>query len=148
MQSTTRMVPTLVVALLAGFVRSLQLYAPQVVTRQGGDATQLAVVLPALGLLSVVLSPIGTALAGYVWGLGADVRAQWPRFTIAAVLAALVGFGVGTLAAMGLLLGSGPAGAGVIARQVAYSFIPAVGLVGVGLVALAGGAIAAFRRPA
>jgi hypothetical protein len=148
MQSVTRMVPALVVALLAGFVRSLQLYAPQVVARQGVDASQLAVILPAMGLLAVVLSPVGTAITGYLWGLGADVRAEWARFTLGAVLAALAGFGVGTLLMVSLLLGTSAAAFPAVLGQVGYSVIAAIGLVGVGLVALAGGAIAAFRRPA
>lgn len=146
MQSATRMVPAIAVAFLAGLLRALQLYAPQIVASRGIDAQQLGLILPLIGLLALAVSPFGAAIAGYVWGIGADVRDQWLRFTVTVVLGALAGFVVMSVVMIGLLVGTGSTHPGPIVRQVAYSVIPALGLVGVGFSALAGGAIGEFRR--
>lgn len=147
MQSASRMVPAIAIALLAGLLRAVQLYAPQMVASRGIGAQQLGLILPLLGLLTLAVSPFGAVIAGYVWGIGADVSEEWLRFTVTIVLAALAGFVVMSLLMVGLLVGTGSTDTGPVVRQVAYSVIPALGLVGVGFSALAGGAIGQFRRP-
>lgn len=145
MQSATRMVPAIAVAFLAGLLRGVQLYAPQMAASRGMEAQQLGLLLPLIGLLALAVSPFGAAIAGYVWGIGADVPDQWLRFTGAVVLGAVAGFVVSSLLMVGLLVGTGTTQPGPVVGQVAYSVVPALGLVGVGFSALAGGAIGEFR---
>jgi len=147
MQSATRMIPAFVIALLAGVVSAIQLYAAPLVVSQGVGADQLQLLLPALGLLSIAVSPFGAAVAGYVWGRQADVPADWLRFTGATVLAAFVGFLGTVIALLALLVGAGAMQPTALAGQLPYAIISSLGIVSVGLVALAGGAVAEFRSP-
>lgn len=145
MRVAARSLPALVVALLAGAIRAFQLYGPRLLTSGGFDVRQLGLVLPFIGIVAILLSPVGTVIAGYVWGMDVSVRDGWMQFTGGVILVAIVGF-VGTSTIMlALLLGSRAAGFGALLSQAAYFLISAVGLVSVGLVALAGAAIAEFR---
>lgn len=146
MQPSIRMLPALVVAFLAGTLRAGQGYASLVLVSYGFHAEQLSVVLPGLGLLALVLSPFGAAIAGYVWGVNVDVRERWLSFTVLTFLAAVVGFLATTLLMLALVVaGSGGQDLTAIAAQTAYQLITAVGLLGVALIALAGAGIAEFR---
>lgn len=146
MLPSKRMLPALVVALLAGAVRSAQLYLPRLATSQGMQASELSLMVPAIGLFSLAVSPFAAVVVGYLWGTRADVQKRWLPFLLGTIVAAYVGF-LGTTLLLVLLISSlaGAPEFGALARQFTYSLVSGLGLVSVGLVALAGGAIAEFR---
>ena len=146
MQPSIRMLPALIVALLAGSIRAAQLYLPRLATRQGFQASELSILVPAIGLLALAVSPFGAVVVGYIWGTRADVRNRWLAFLAGTIVAAFIGF-IGTSLLLVLLISmlAGAPELGVLTRQITYSLVSGLGLVSVGLVALAGGAIAEFR---
>lgn len=146
MLPSIRMVPALIVALLAGSIRAAQLYLPRLATRQRMQASDLSILVPVIGLLALAVSPFGAVIVGYIWGTRADVRNRWKPFLLGTIVAAFVGF-IGTSLLLVLLISllAGAPEFGALARQVTYSLVSGLGLVSVGLVALAGGAIAEFR---
>jgi hypothetical protein len=110
------------------------------------DTAELGVLLPLLGISSLLVSPFGAAIAGYIWGSSASVRTEWLRFTGTVILFAIAGFLVTFALALVLVMSGRPGRFGVLLTQVAVSlFSGGLGLVSVGLIALAGGAIAEFQ---
>lgn len=146
MQPSIRMLPALLVALLAGSIQAAQLYLPRLAIRQGTPAAELSILVPAIGLLSLAVSPFVAGLVGYLWGTWADVRNRWLPFVLGTIVAAFVGF-LGTSLLLVLLISilAGSPELETLTRQLPYSVLSGLGLVSVGLVALAGGAIAEFR---
>jgi hypothetical protein len=150
MQPTTRMVPAVAVALLAGALRATQVYAPQLLSTGGVPMRHMSTVVTGIGVLSLAVSPFGVATAGYLWRTDVDVGRRWLRLVGATLAAALAGFVATYLLLTAVVaLGPTPPRPGELAVWAAFHLLTAVGLVGVPLVALAGAAVAQFRsRPA
>jgi len=150
MQPSSRAIPAVATALAAGVVRATQVYAPQLLATGDVPIERLSLVLTAVGVVSLALSPVGVAVAGYVWGTAADVERRWPRFVGATFAAAVAGFAAAYLLATAVVaFGPVPFRASEVVAQAGFHLLAAVELVAVPLVALAGAAVAQFRsRPA
>lgn len=145
MQPSTRMSPAVVVALLAGSLRAVQANAPLLLTANGFPLEQLSLVIPAMGFLSLAISPFVVVVAGYSWGCGADVRGRWLPFAGLLFAAALVGFVLAYLVTIALvLLGPGGTVPALIGKFLADALFT-LGLANVALAGLAGAAIGEFR---
>lgn len=146
MQPSSRAIPAVATALAAGVVRATQVYAPQLLAARDVPIERLSLVLTAVGVVSLALSPVGVAVAGYVWGSVADVERRWLRFVGATFAAAVAGFAAAyLLATVVVALGPTPLSSGGFVGRIGFHVLAAAELVGVPLVALAGAAVAQFR---
>ncbi|MFB6171502.1 MAG: hypothetical protein ABEJ23_03140 [Haloarculaceae archaeon] len=143
---TGRFALVVLLAALAGAVRGARVNLPLLLLSvRSLDATRVGLATTLVGAFGLLIHPLGTALAGYVWGRSADVPGEYGSFLGGTLLATGVGFLVGYVAVVVPLLGrySGP-----ILPKLVADVVFGLGLVSVALVALAGAALAHFSRPA
>lgn len=139
---TGRFAAVALVAALAGLLRGVRVnLAPFLVEVVAVDATQVGLVVTLVGVVGLLVHPLGSGLAGYFWGRTVDVSTAYGSFLASALAATVLGFLVGYLAVFLPLLGEL---GGSFAVKLVSDLVFAVSLVSVALVAFAGAAVAQF----
>jgi hypothetical protein len=92
--------------------------------------------------LDLLFSPVGVAVASYLWGTRADVAARYRQFGLRVTGAVVAGFVAFNLLSAGLVVAERDIGYLV---TVATGWLFALGLLGVPLIAVGSAAIGQFR---
>ena len=145
-RDTPWLVVSVAVTLLAGALSGLRINLAQLlVVELDVSAGAVGPVLTAVAAVTLVVNPLGTFLAGYLWGRHADVETEYGHYVLILFVAALAGFTVTYVVTLLPLLGQDH-GVGNAFGRVVSGGLFALSLIGVALTGFAGSAVAHFRR--